>query len=455
MKNITKYNPFILDKESKVFYKKIWRLAPPVIMAEILNSLINILDTVMIGRAMGINEVTGVAMANQIFFIFVVVFWGIVGGCGIFIGQYYGKGEMSNIIKTVGLGITCTLTIAVIFFIPSFFFAEFVIGIFTRDPVVVELGASFLRVMSFCYFFVAISFARNGCMRNLGQTKIPMVTTSIALILNIFFNYVLIFVFNSPIEMVAVGTVVARFIELCLQQYFIKKYKIPISGSFKQYLSFDRAFVKKFFKISSFLILGLATWSIGTSIYNVAYSFAGTNAQGAVKISTSMMQLFSVFGFSLGVATQIIMTNTLGAGQRELAIRYSRMCITTAFLISTVMALALMVLAPYIVMFFGADEDVSHYVLILTYIYSFSLILRGINFVNMSGVLRSGGDTKFQFILDIVGVWIIGIPVAFVCALYFNMPIYWIVFFVHIEEVFKLIAGTYRVLSNKWANRLV
>ena len=444
-----------MSLENKIFYKRMLQLAPPVILSELLNSLVNILDTVMIGRAMGIREVTAVALSGQVFFMYVMIFWGVVGGCGVFIGQYYGKGELHNIQKTVGLGLTLSLSIAFVFFVPSFFFSQQVIGLFSQDPYVIEAGGSFLRILSLCYFFVAITFTRNGCMRNTGQTKIPMLTTAAALVLNFVFNYILIFMIGAPLEWVAMGTVLARFAELWLQQYFIRRFNIPIRGNLKQYLSYDMEFVKKFLKISIFIILNLAAFSIGTTAYNVAYSFAGTDAQGAIRIATSMMQLFMVLGLSFGVFTQIIMTNTLGAGNRDLAIKYSRKCMFNVMGVGSIMAVLLIVFAPLIVLFFEADEQVSYYVLRLTYVYALGIVLRCTNFVNLSGIMRSGGDTRFNFIVDMIAVWCIGLPIAFLGAAYFGWPIYWVVLFVHMDEVFKFVVSTHRVLSNKWANRIV
>ncbi|MCL1936030.1 MAG: MATE family efflux transporter [Defluviitaleaceae bacterium] len=446
---------FNISSESKIFYKKLFSLATPVITSELLAALVNILDTIMITRGMSIYHVNGAALANRIFFIYVVIFWGAVSACGVFIGQYYGKGDTKNIQKTVGLGLTFSIFTAIAFFIPSFFFPRQMIRIFSLDEPTIELGAMFLRTLSFSYFFVAITFTRNGCMRNTGQTKLPMVTTSVALILNFIFNYIFIFLFNAPLSVVAFGTVIARFVEMCLQHYFIKKYNVPVDGTIKKYLSYDRKFVKEVFKVGIFIILSTSIWSIGTGIYDIAYGRIGPYAQGAVKISTSLMQLFQVFGISLGVATQIIMTNTLGSGDRELSIRYARKCLKSAVSISSVMAILLIIFAPYIVGIFNADENVTHYVLVLTYIYSGGLILRTGNFVALNGILRSGGDTKFHFYLDLVAVWFIGIPLAFLGAVYFELPIYLVVLIVHSDEMFKFIIGFIRVSSNKWANKIV
>ena len=442
-------------EENRVFFSKLAKFAPPVIFAELLSALVNIMDTVMIGRAMGSAEITAVALANQIFFVYVVIFWGIVGGCGVFIGQYFGKGEKENIPKVVGLGLTGAMIVCALFFVPSFFFPHVLIGLFSQSEYVIELGAGYLRTLSFSYFFVAITFTRNGCMRNTGQAKVPMITTSVALILNFVLNYVFIFVLDAPLYIIAVGTVIARGVELALQQIFIVKLNIPIRGTFKQYFSYTWSFVKEFVKVTSFIFLGLVTWSVGTAIYNVAYAHAGYEAQASIKIATSMLQLFQVFGISLGVATQIIMTQTLGSGDKRLAVAYSRKCFAFATSVSVIMTLLLMLFAPVIVWIFDPEPHIIHHVTMLTYVYALSMVLRTGNFVNLNGILRSGGDTKFHFFVDLISVWAIGIPMAFLGVVFLGLPIYWAVLLVHADELFKFIVSIVRVRSNKWARQLV
>ena len=441
--------------ENKAFYKRFLTLAAPVVMAELLSALVNIMDTVMITRGMGIYEVTGAALANQFFFIYVVVFWGAAAACGVFIGQYHGQGDTQNIQKTVGLGLTCSLLIMVVFIVPAWFFPRAVIRIYSPDETVIELGAQFLRTLAWCFPFVAVTFTRNACMRNTGQTKIPMITTSVALILNFLGNWVLIFGFGAPLSVVALGTVFARGVELLLQEYLIRKYHVPVVGTLKQYLSYDLSFAKEVFRVGIFIIMATSAWSIGTSVYNIAYGLIGPHAQGAVKISTSLMQLFQVFGISLGIATQIMMTNALGSGDKGLAVRYGKKCFNTAVSVSTVMGVLLVIFTPWIVNVFGVEDEVRHYVLTLTYLYSVGLVLRTGNFVQFNGILRSGGDTKFHFFADLVSVWMIGIPLAFLGAVVLQWPVYGVVLLVHADELYKFFLGMWRVKSEKWVKKLV
>ena len=449
------------SEENSVYIKWLLRLAPPIILAELISASVNILDTLMIGNRMGEAEITAVALSHQIFFVYVVVFWGIASGCGVFIGQYFGtikeneEDALKNIRKTVGLGLSIAMLICILFFIPSFFIPDVLIGIFSQDENVIYLGANFLQILSFSYFPSAIIFTRNACMRNVGQTKVPMITTSTALITNFILNFLVLFVFHLPLYTIAIGTVIARTIEMVLQQILIKNRNIPIRGTIKEYLGYDFKYIKEFFKVSSFLFLSMTVWSIGTSIYNIAFAYAGTYAQASIKMASALMQFFSVFGFSLSVASGIIMSNTLGEGKIDLAIKYSRKSLFASVVISSSMALLMIAFRGVLISFFNPEGEAARYLGNLIYIYAAGVILRSVNFSNIAGTIRSGGDTKFNFWLDLIAVWAIGIPIAFFTARFLGLPIYWVVLFVHMDEVYKLIVSTHRVLSNKWAKKFV
>ena len=444
-----------ISDENRLFFKTLLHLAPPVVLQELMAASVNIIDAVMIGQSMGIHEITAVGLSNQIFFIFAVIVFATNGGLSVFVGQFWGKNDKESIHKIMGIAFIFNMLVATLFFSLAVFIPETLISIYSSDPIVIELGASYLRVVAFSYFFVSISFTRNSSMRAIGQTRIPMVSTSITLFCNFIFNYLSIFVFGFGIVGIAAGTVIARFLEICIQQFFIHRYDLPIQSSLKNYFSFDKTFVISFFRVAIFIMFSGVIWSVGTSTYNVAYGRIGTEAQGAVQISSAMMQLFQVFGTSMGVVTSIIMSNTLGKGDIPLAIRYARKCIYSGIVISSVMAVLLILLSPIIIGFYNVDAQVEQYVSRILYVISIGMILRIINFTALVGILRSGGDTKFTFFVDLIAVWVIGVPLAFIGAVYLNLPVYFVVLLVHMEEVFKACAALLRVRSNKWAKTIV
>ncbi|MCL1995279.1 MAG: MATE family efflux transporter [Defluviitaleaceae bacterium] len=431
------------------------RLAPPVALQEMLNALVNILSTIMIGRAMGLNEVTAVGIANQIFMSYTLLVAGIVGGCAVFIGQYHGKGDGESVYKVLGIGFTFTMSVTVAVAIMAVFFPQVLVGVFTRNPYVIELGAGFIRVAVISYFLFAIVFLRNSAIRAMGNTRLPMITTGVALCFSFTFHYIFIFVLGAPLYMIAFVPVIARTAEITLQQFFIRRYNIPIRAPIKRYFEYDLPYVKRFFKITIFIVLTMLLRSVAVSGYMVAYGFMDIYSQGAIQISMALLQLLQLSAASIGVSTGIIMSNTLGAGNIELAIRYSRKCLLFGIVMSSVMGGMFLMFSPLIVAFYMVEPQVEFYVIRILTVASFGMILRTINFTCLGGILRGGGDTRFSFLLVLVAVLVFGLPLSFAGAVLWQLPIYLVVALVYTEELVKAIFGLRRVFSNKWANRLV
>lgn len=444
-----------ISSESKAFFKRMKRLSPPIILQEILNALVNIIGIIMVGRAMEINEITAVGIANQIFLSYTLVMVGIVGGCSVFIGQYYGKGDSESIYKVLGIGFTFTMLITFAFFVVAFFYPKILISAYTRNTEVIILGASYIRVVVFSYFLFAFVFLRNVAMRNMGYIHFPMITTGITLCISFIFHYIFIFLLQAPLHIVALAPIIARIFEILVQEFCIRRYNIPIRAPIKKYFCFDWQYIKNFFKVSIYIVLNMITRAIAVSGYMIAYGFMGIQAQAAVQISNAMLQLLQISASSIGISTGIIMSNTLGAGKIKLAIKYSRICIMFGIVVSMILGVLFIIFAPFFVAFYRVDPQVEHYIIRIIYIASFGMILRTINFINIGGILRGGGDTKFCFILVLISVVFIGLPLSFAGAIWWQLPVYWVVGLVYVEEAFKAVLGLKRVFTNKWANRLV
>ena len=447
-----------ISEENRIFIGKMAKLTPPIVMQDVLGGLVNIVTSIMIARSMGLHEITAVGISNQIFLAYSIAMVGIVAGCGVFIGQYYGKGEKEQIYKVIGIGFTLVMVGTTLVTTFTIFFPELVMGIFTNSPEVIALGAEFIQVQSISYFFFGVIFLRNNAMRTMGKPKLPMMTTSTALLISLGLNYVLIFVVEAPLAIIGLSAVVARIIEICLQEFIIRKYDIPIRADFalvKKYFSFDMAYVKRYFGVSIFILMNMIVRSMAVTGYTISYGFTSPDQQGAIQISTSMLQIFQIMGGSISVATGIVISQTLGAGNRELAIRYSRKCIAFGLVVSSTLSALLLLLAPVIISFYQVEPNVERYILNILIVTGLGMIVRTTNFINLAGIMRNGGDVKFSFMVVLIAVVVFGMPLSLLAAAVWNLPIYWVVALVYTEEVFKCILSTRRVLTNKWANQLV
>ena len=204
----------------KGFFKNLFLLIIPIIFQELLNSSVNLVDNFMIGQ-LGEVAITSVGLANQIFFVFNLILFGINSGASVFVGQFFGKGDFNGIHKVMGLGMLLSLLNAAIFVIAIIFAPEFLMSLYSKDTAVIAEGVNYLKVICPAYFVIAFIMAINAALKAIRKTHFPMITTFIALISNIILNYLFIFKLGYGVKGAAMATLCARCIELTSQLLII------------------------------------------------------------------------------------------------------------------------------------------------------------------------------------------------------------------------------------------
>ncbi len=446
---------FFKDKQ---FFKVAFSLAIPIMIQNLINSSINMLDTFMIGQ-LGEAEVTAVGLANQIFFLYSLLVFGINSGTSIFMAQYWGKGDIKNLHKVEGICIISSILAGLIFTIGAFVFPQQLMSIYSKDQMVIKLGSEYLKIVCISYIITALSFSFVSACKSTGETKLPMYSTALSLTCNATLNAILIFgLLGFPklgIKGAAIATAISRFLEFILIISIVYLYKFPVKASIKQLLNFDLKFLLNIYKTTIFVILNEFMWALGISIYNIAFKYAGTTAQAAVQISSTIQNLFTVVSFGLGSACAISLGNLLGANQKEKAIKYANKFAILSPLIGLIMGLLLIVFTPLIMTLFNVSNEVVQYTKNINIVIGLYFGFKMFNFTSIVGVLRAGGDTTYSLIVDFCGVWFIGIPMAFIGVILLKLPIYWVIAMTTSEELFKAIFGVKRIISKKWVNNVV
>lgn len=439
----------------KVFIRNLYTLALPIILNELLNSLINMMDTFMIG-SLGAANVSAVSLGNQVFFIFTLFSFGICSGASIFMGQYYGADDMKGVKKALGIALCLALLNAFVFFILAFFCSHWVMSVYSNDPEVIELGTGYLKIVGFSYFLTAITVTFNAALKATHHAYIPMCTTFLSLVSNVVFNYIFIFIMNMGPRGAALGTVCARSIETVVLISIIFGKKLSIAGKLREYLVFNKGFLIKFGAITLPVILNEGMWGLGTTAYNIAYKYSGTLAQASVQVASVVQNLFVVVGMGIGASAGILVANSLGAKDMKRALDYAKKCYIIAILLSIILGIILAFTSPYIVNIFNIGAEGKSYALKMLYIVSFGITLKTINYIGIVGILRNGGDTVFGLILDAASVWLIGIPMAFLGSKILGLPIYITFAMVYCEELVKMFFSLYRVIiKRKWLQRVI
>lgn len=447
-----------LELKDRAFYSKLLTIALPIALQNLISSSLNMVDTVMIGR-LGEVEIAAVGLANQYFFLLVLLLFGINSGGAIFVSQFWGKRDLTNIKKVLGITMLFGGGISLVFAALAFFTPNVILRVFTDDQTVMNLGSQYLKIVSLSYLLTAISFAFSFALRSIGQAKLPMVISVISLITNTILNYVLIFGFLGFPEMgvrgAAMATLISRGVEITTLLLIIYGQKMEVAGKLSEMISIPKSLLKTYFNTGMPVILNEGLWSLGVTMYSISYARISTEAIASVQIANTVSSIFMVAAFGLGNACAVMIGNSIGANKEEEAIVYSKRFTVLSPIFGTILGIMLFISAPYILKLYNISDTVYYNAKNILMIMSFFLTFRIFNTILIIGILRGGGDTKYSLFLEMGCVWFFGVPMAFIGAHVLKLPVYWVVAIVSCEEVVKAIIGYPRVASRKWVKNIV
>lgn len=419
---------------------------------QLISSSLNFIDNLMIGR-LGTEFIAAVGFANSVYRILDLFLFGLCSGMGVFIAQYFGKKNFEMIRRILGKLVLAGITLSLIFSIITFIGAEKIIGIFTKEPQVLAIGVSYIRRALFSYTFYAISFSVGFCLRAMGLTRIPMISASIGVTANTFFNYCLIYGnFGFPrLEErgAAIATVMARMLELSTILFIVYKKDFNLKGNLQSYLNLPKALMKEIIKISTPVFLTEMLWILGVVSLSVAYSKLGTTQAACVQIADIITAISSVLFMGISNSASVIIGHTIGKGDKNKVIAYSRKILQIAFGMAIVSLMLVQGLTNTIVSLYHLPPK-THIMAVRTMrTVGMFVFLKMINWTLLIGLFRAGGDTKVAFCLDIFPLWFYAVPVAFIGA-YYKVPVYILVGVADFSEVIKLISSLFRYKTLKW-----
>lgn len=444
--------------KNRDFYKNMASIAVPIVIQNLITSSLNMVDTVMIG-SLGKSNIAAVGLANQFFFLFVLLLFGINSGAAIFISQFWGKRDIVNIRKVQGIAILSGLILSIVFGGAAFFLPEQILRIFSTDSVVIDLGSRYIKIVSISYFLTAISFSYSFASRSIGHAKLPMMVSAISLGINTLFNYVLIFGNLGFPELkiigAAIATLTARAVELTLLLFIIYRSGNVLAAKVKELFDFSYDFIKKFFNTTLPVILNEGFWSLGVTMYSIAYARISTDAIASVQIATTVQNVFMVIGRGLASACAVMIGNKIGANEEPEAVNYSKRFAIISTVLGIILGCLLFLSSHMILGLFNISQQVYINAQKILWIMALIMGAKMFNLILIVGILRSGGDTKFSLFLEAGSVWIVGVPMAFIGAHLLKLPIHWVVLMVSSEEIVKALIGIPRVISKKWVKNVV
>ena len=445
---------FLLDKK---FLRSMMAIALPMALQNLISTSVNMVDTMMI-TSLGNASLAAVGLANQVFFLYALLTFGINSGSSIFISQYWGKEDTINIRRVLGLALFGSLGLGIIFTIGAFFFPQLLMRIFIQDAEVVSLGADYLRIVSLSYIVTGISFAYNVALRSTGRPNIPMISSLISFITNTFFNYILIFgKLGLPalgVKGAAIATTIARVGELIFILYTVYRTKGVLAASLYELMDWNREFITKFFKTVLPVIFNEGLWSLGQIMYSIAYASIGKEATAAIQLTTNIQNVFFVLIRGLANACTVMIGNRIGSNEEEEAYDYAIKFIFLSTILGLVLGVIMALTPDLTLRIFTIEDNLYLIAKNLLIVMGLTFFIRTYNSVVIVGVLRGGGDTNFSLYLEMASIWLVGVPLAFIGVKLLKLPVYYVYLLATAEEVVKFATSIPRIFSRKWIRNL-
>lgn len=445
-----------LNENDKVFFKKMLLIGIPVVFQNLISIGINLIDTLMIGK-LGEQQLAAVGAANQVYFIYMVSLFGLYSGVAVHTAQYFGAGDIKGIRRVLGIDFVVGIGISMFVSIIAFSFAPYIIGIFSRDPQVVSYGVDYIRIAAISYIFSGISSAISYNSRAIQQLAVPTTMNFLALCINGFLNYVLIFgkmgFEQYGVKGAAIATLTARILELvALSSYIYFSKNHIFHAKISELFGFSKNMFKAVMKTAVPVVFTESCWSSCTTLIFAAFGILGTTALAVVQVATVFNEFLQSVFFGVGNATAMIIGENLGKNDKEEAYRCANRSIGIVVALNVIMTIVLWQSKNLIAGFYDFEPDTN--LLLIKTITMMALLItpKMLAYILIVGIFRAGGDTMFSMKVDMACNIGIAVPLAFLSVTVFGLTLPYAMAMVVSAEVIKIIIFIPRYFSKKWIN---
>lgn len=451
---------------NKQFYKMALLVAVPIMIQNGITNFVGMLDNIMVGK-IGTIEMTGVSIANTLFFVFNLAIFGAISGAGIFTAQFYGSSDKQGMRDTFRFKLLICLLLTAVGVVIYLLFGDSLIrhylkgeGALTDIEASFRAGKEYSLVMLFGLLPFAIVQCYSGTLRETGQTVVPMTAGIVSVCINLILNYILIFGhFGAPrlgVRGAAIATVISRFAELLIVALWTAGHKQKasfIEGAFRS-MRIPALLFGRIVRKGLPLLINETLWSGGMALLVQCYSLRSYNVISATNISNTLTNVFSVAFIAMGNAIGIIVGQQLGAGETEKARDTDRKLIVFSMLLTVVIAAISVSFAWAFPKIYNTSADIRHLATQLILVYAAVMPLNC--FVNAAYfTMRSGGKTLITFLFDSFYVWAVSVPAAYLLVHFTALPIIPLYAIVNGLDLLKCIVGYVLIKRGVWVNNIV
>lgn len=442
--------------KKKSFLASALGIAIPVGLQSMLQSSFSMIDQLMVGQ-LGTTAVSAVEVAGRPAFIYSVVTGAVAAIAGIMISQYLGMKDSDMADRSLSVNLAITAVLAALFTALCLSVPDQIVGIFVGDaPAIRSAGGAYLRIIVWTYLPMGIAAILAVMIRCMDKAVWPLAAGITSAVVNTGLNYVLIFGhLGFPamgITGAAIASVISQLVNLLL--IFLMFCFLRRGKRFHFNLRVGKAFWSQYLVMLWPLLVTEFLWSLGQNVNTFIYGHLDPGDLAAMSMTGPVQGLFIGALSGVSQAAGILIGKRLGAGEYRKAYGESKKLVGYGLAGSLILSVVLIGIRDFYVTLYNVEPQVQETAGMLLLAFAMLAPVKVANMILGGGVVRSGGKTGYIMVIDVVGTWLVGVPLGLVTAFVFHMPVFWVYFILSQEELVRLIMTVFVFKRGGWMNRL-
>ncbi len=433
-------------------------IALPIALQNLISFVVQLADTVMLGLAPGGETLLSASsLANQPFFILSIACFGFSGAATVLSAQYYGKKDYASVRVIFSIVLKAVIIVSLVLGFAALLIPEQVMRLYTADGAVIKHGAEYLRILGYAYFTFGFSNTLVCCLRSVEIVKISVIVNLASLATNVFLNWVLIFGnLGAPalgIQGAAIATLTARLLEfaiICVYVFILEK---RLRFRLRDMLSYSGTLARDILKYGSPVLINEVAWAVAISLQAVILghiTYSAGDPVAANSIANTIQQLATIVIFGIANAAAVMVGKAIGEGDTETARQRAGAYKYISYIVGAIACLVILLLRDVAVGFYNipeATKQLATQMLVVTAFITFFVAQSAIFIV---GVFRGAGDTRYCLIMELLCLWGISLPLAFLGAYVFMLPVPFVLALMKLDEPAKAVLCLIHLRRGKW-----
>ena len=441
------------DMLSGSLWDKILMFALPLAASSMLQQLFNSADVAVVGKFTGKQALAAVGSNGPVINLLVNFFVGISVGTNVVIARYIGSGNEKRANSAAHTAVLVSVICGFVIMALGLLVSPLILNLIGTPDDFIDLAVLYLRIY-FCGmpFMMLYNFC-SAIFRSKGDTKKPLIYLFVSGIVNVILNLIFVIVFKMGVAGVAIATAMSRVIELIgcvIVSIMSKDIKLDLRYMFIR----NKLLFSDFVKLSLPALGNDLSWGVAFSMYSVILGHLGSDAVAANSLVVVVRNIGTVLCFGVASAGGILLGNVMGEGNLEKAKEYASKLLKLTVVAGAVGGLVVLGITPFVLKFASLNETAMHYLKYMLLINTYYIMGAAVNTTLIAGVFRAGGDTKFGLVCDTIDMWCYAVPLGFIAAFVFKLPVLVVYFLLCTDEFVKWPWVLKRYKSGLWAKNI-